>query len=84
MGENAVDKIYQSFDYDFGMNFSRLTSEEYMQCYVQMKKAFEVDLANNPIYCGYSEEWAVKDWYDEIKVQMQSAPLFNNALIDNK
>lgn len=66
------------------MIFSRLTSEEYMLCYVQMKKAFEVDLAAHPIYRGRSQEWAVEVWYDEMKIKMQSAPLFNRALINEQ
>lgn len=71
------EKIYFHYDlYDGPIDFSVLTSEQYMEAYTTMLKAFESDLKENPIIDNHSRQWAVGLWFNELKPKMQSSPLY--------
>lgn len=75
------DKIYYHYDlYDGPIDFTELTSEQYMEAYKIMQKAFENDLQNKPIISDRSRQWAVELWLNEIKPKMQSSPLYRSVI----
>ncbi|GKX56135.1 hypothetical protein SOASR030_22470 [Leminorella grimontii] len=77
INQEISEKIYFHYDlYDGFIDFTELTSEQYLEAYGIMKKAFENDLKNEPVIGGRSRQWAVDLWFNEIKPKMQISPLY--------
>ncbi|WP_392551411.1 hypothetical protein RHO14_07920 [Orbus wheelerorum] len=73
------EKIYFHYDlYDGPIDFSELTSEQYMKAYGIMKDIFENDLQNNLSIGDSSCQWAIDLWFNEIKPKMQCSPLYRS------
>ncbi|WP_127956674.1 hypothetical protein [Serratia microhaemolytica] len=78
VNKHTVNQVYETYDlFDDTLDFSNLSTEDYMKCYKQLAKAFEVDLTAEPVINGRSYEWAVIIWHNEIKPKMQVSPLYN-------
>ncbi|RFS77138.1 hypothetical protein D0U00_19800 [Leclercia adecarboxylata] len=85
-----MEKVYETYDlFDDTLDFSALSSKDYMHCYSQLLTSFETDLAAVPIINGKSRQWAIGIWHlasgiwhDEIKPKMQASPLYNPDLFN--
>jgi len=81
----VMGKVYETYDlFDDTLDFSALSSKDYMHCYSQLLKSFETDLAAVPIIngkCG-SGHLASGIWHDEIKPKMQASPLYDPDLLN--
>ena len=83
VSKEVMEKVYETYDiYDDTLDFSALSSEDYMRCYSQLVTAFETVLSAVPIINGKSRQWAINIWYDEIKPKMQASPLYDPNLLD--
>ncbi len=79
----VMEKVYETYDlFDDILDFSALSSKDYMHCYSQLLTSFETDLAAVPIINGKSRQWAIGIWHDEIKPKMQASPLYNPDLLN--
>lgn len=66
-------KVYESYDlYNDSLDFSRLTFDEKIQCYTQIKKAIEEDLDNiDDFYNEFPKNIIHDAWHKEIKPKMK-------------
>ncbi|GKW12782.1 hypothetical protein [Pectobacterium punjabense] len=78
----VMETVYEVFDYFQFLDFTKLSSREYMCCYEQIEKAIEIDLKANPVINNRPQDWIFKAWYEEIKPKMQASSLYDPNMLD--